>query len=154
MRAGCYDRAWEDEDSLRLDVGAVQFPRMKRFCRWVFNGLAAVSPVLCIAMVALWIRSYLRWDMLVREEGNHQIVAHSHLGLVSINFDILDRPVGDGFYWRHESWDTDFARSLRSYLRDSGFRYGRVVQSSPYFPKAAPSVFYNLQVPTGSFLLY
>jgi hypothetical protein len=39
--------------------GAVQLPRMKRFRRWVFNGLAAMSLLLSIATLALWLRSYL-----------------------------------------------------------------------------------------------
>ncbi len=118
---------------------------MKR--RRLFNTIATGSLVLCVAMIALWIRSYLRWDMLVRKEGNYQIVARSNLGLVSMNFDILDRSAGYSFYWRHERWDTDLARLIKSNLGDSGFRYQRLIQTDAYFPKAAPSVFYHLQTP-------
>jgi hypothetical protein len=43
---------------------AVQFPRMKRFRRWLFNGLAAVSLVLCVASVGMWIRSHRHSDRI------------------------------------------------------------------------------------------
>jgi hypothetical protein len=36
---------------------------MRRCGRWMFNGLAAVSLVLCMAMVAAWMRSYYRADL-------------------------------------------------------------------------------------------
>jgi hypothetical protein len=38
---------------------------MKRFRRWLFNGLAALSLGLCFAMVVLWVRSARRWDQIV-----------------------------------------------------------------------------------------
>jgi hypothetical protein len=31
-----------------------QFPRMKRFRRWLFNGLVAISLLLCVAVVIMW----------------------------------------------------------------------------------------------------
>jgi hypothetical protein len=37
---------------------------MKRFRRLLFNGLAALSLVLCFAMVVLWVRSVHRWDQI------------------------------------------------------------------------------------------
>ena len=40
---------------------------MKRFCRWVVNGLAGLSLLLCLAIASLWVRSYwirdyIRWS--------------------------------------------------------------------------------------------
>jgi len=35
---------------------------MKNFRRWVFNGIAALSLLLCVAAVALCFRSYFYWD--------------------------------------------------------------------------------------------
>lgn len=43
---------------------AVQFPPMKRFRRWLFGGVAALSLMLCVATSALWIRSCWRQDDL------------------------------------------------------------------------------------------
>jgi len=40
----------------RLSCGKIF--RVKRFHRWVFNGLAALSLVLCLAAVGLWVCSY------------------------------------------------------------------------------------------------
>ena len=37
---------------------AVQFPPMKRFRRWLFSGLAAISLTMCAATAALWLQSY------------------------------------------------------------------------------------------------
>ncbi len=42
---------------------------MKRFCRWVFNLLTLLSLLLCLAMGAVWIRSYFAFSQLV--EGHH-----------------------------------------------------------------------------------
>lgn len=36
--------------------------RMKRFRRWVFNGIVVLSFAFCVAATAMWIRSYLRLD--------------------------------------------------------------------------------------------
>ncbi|MGA2443731.1 MAG: hypothetical protein ABSH08_22480 [Tepidisphaeraceae bacterium] len=35
---------------------------MKRFRRWLFNGIAAISLLLCVAMAGMWARSYWRAD--------------------------------------------------------------------------------------------
>jgi hypothetical protein len=35
---------------------------MKRFRRWLFNGLAPLSLLLCVVTVALWVRSYMTAD--------------------------------------------------------------------------------------------
>jgi 4-amino-4-deoxy-L-arabinose transferase-like glycosyltransferase len=39
---------------------------MHRFGRWIFNGLAAVSLVLCVATVVIWVRSYWTFQILER----------------------------------------------------------------------------------------
>jgi hypothetical protein len=40
-----------------VHAGLIQFPRMKRLRRWLFNGFAAMSLLLFVATVALWVRS-------------------------------------------------------------------------------------------------
>jgi hypothetical protein len=40
---------------------------MKRLRRWLFNGLAALSLLLCMATMAMWVRSYYRADLLFHE---------------------------------------------------------------------------------------
>jgi hypothetical protein len=37
---------------------------MRRFGRWMFNGLTVLSLLLCVATVALWVRSYRSHDRL------------------------------------------------------------------------------------------
>jgi hypothetical protein len=37
---------------------------MKRFRRWVFNGIAAISLLLCITAIGLWVRSYWIVDQI------------------------------------------------------------------------------------------
>jgi len=37
---------------------AVQFQRMKRFRRWLFNGLSVLSLALCLLTLTLWVRSH------------------------------------------------------------------------------------------------
>jgi hypothetical protein len=54
---------WEIEDLLKpIDCGALQFRQMTRLGRWLFNCIAGLSLVLCVATAALWIRSYFRLD--------------------------------------------------------------------------------------------
>jgi hypothetical protein len=40
-----------------IDRGALQFAPVKRFRQWLFNGIAVLSLVLCIAITFLWMRS-------------------------------------------------------------------------------------------------
>lgn len=45
---------------------------MKRLCRWVFNGLAAVSMLLFLAMAISWVRSvsaFDEWDLLLSSQS-------------------------------------------------------------------------------------
>ena len=44
----------------------------------VASSLAAF--VFFILIIALWIRGYMRWDMLVRYQGNYQIVGAQSFG--------------------------------------------------------------------------
>ncbi len=48
---------------------AVQFPKMKRFRRWLFNGLAVLSLLLCVATIILWVRSVFYVDQVVSGTG-------------------------------------------------------------------------------------
>jgi hypothetical protein len=69
--------------------GAVQFPQMKRFRRWVFNGLAALSLVLCLATCVLWVRSYF-----VPEVYNWTDVTNVGWGRLRGPDDLLSAPAG------------------------------------------------------------
>jgi hypothetical protein len=51
------------ERSRLSECRAVQYPRMKRFRRWLFNGLAALSLLSCVTVAALWVRSYFFGDV-------------------------------------------------------------------------------------------
>jgi len=42
---------------------------MRRFRRWIFNGLAVVSLMLCVVTVGLWVRSYWKADGIERDKG-------------------------------------------------------------------------------------
>jgi hypothetical protein len=37
---------------------------MRRLGRWMFNGLAALSLLLCVAVMALWVESHWRYDVI------------------------------------------------------------------------------------------
>jgi hypothetical protein len=41
--------------------------RRRRFFRFLFNLAAAVSVVLCVATVALWVRSYVLWESVFHQ---------------------------------------------------------------------------------------
>jgi hypothetical protein len=59
---------------------------MKRFWRWVFNGLAALSLVLCGATGSLWLRSFYvadnfeRWTSLNAKQEFTEEMLCSHSG--------------------------------------------------------------------------
>src|SRR5438874_1613616 len=44
-------------------------PTMRRLARYMLNGLTALSVVLCLATVGLWVRSYWIADALVFDDG-------------------------------------------------------------------------------------
>ena len=65
---------------------------MRRLLRWTFNGLAAVSLLLCVATVAFWVRSYFRFDRFgyvrhVAADKCWQVDIHPLVGLFSCNQD-------------------------------------------------------------------
>jgi hypothetical protein len=73
---------------------------MRRFGRWMFNGLAAISLVLCLAVTSLWIRSQYvsdTYSKLVKATG---IIAESKGGWIGI--DISPNPKGSGNYSGYE----------------------------------------------------
>jgi hypothetical protein len=53
-----------------LVCGMIPFLPMKRLLRWAFNGAATASALLFATTCALWARSYLRIDVLVRNQGD------------------------------------------------------------------------------------
>jgi hypothetical protein len=50
------------KNSLSKPQTSVCSAKMKRLLDWLFNGLALLSLLLCIAMVVLWVRSVDHWD--------------------------------------------------------------------------------------------
>src|SRR5256885_2082005 len=44
---------------------------MRRIGRYILNGLTVLSVVLCVATVALWVRSYWVWDTVSHTKNWH-----------------------------------------------------------------------------------
>ena len=53
---------------------------MRRVGRWLVNALAGVSLLLCIALVALWVRSYWHGDTLLKYSGPNAYAISSGRG--------------------------------------------------------------------------
>ncbi|MGD0462757.1 MAG: hypothetical protein ABSB74_09740 [Tepidisphaeraceae bacterium] len=91
---------------------------MKRFGRWLFNGLAALSLVLCVAMTALWARSYFVVESVFRSrwDATTQRFSKVDIGWVDGEFTFYCErmaPPAQGFFpplnhgWQHST--TGFA---------------------------------------------
>jgi len=66
---------------------------MRRFGRWMFNGLAVMSLLLFLAIVSLWIRSYQRSDTLVYPTAQDQKWLWAGRGSLTFMF-LRDPPYG------------------------------------------------------------
>jgi hypothetical protein len=67
---------------------------MRRFGRWVFNGVAIISFVVCAATITIWIRSYFRCD------GFDRTYVDLTKNNVEINYQIYD-PAGTAYIVRN-----------------------------------------------------
>ncbi|MGA2442841.1 MAG: hypothetical protein ABSH08_17950 [Tepidisphaeraceae bacterium] len=57
---------------------------MKRFRRWLFNGIAAVSLLLCVATGGFWVRSYRAADSLILQRGHRLSVSYNRGSLAVV----------------------------------------------------------------------
>jgi hypothetical protein len=71
---------------------------MKRFRRWLFNGVAALSLPLCVASAFLWVRSLYHCDCVcyrLRTEINYSVPPiPKHLFLISTGPHVIDVSLG------------------------------------------------------------
>jgi hypothetical protein len=75
---------------------------MKRVRRWLFNGLAALSLLLCMATAGLWPRSYYLGDAFVNASRNATYYGlDSDTGVVTFSyaFETTDTDLINGPYW-------------------------------------------------------
>ena len=89
--------------------------------RRLFTVLSALSLLLCVAVVALWVRSYWRSDILQSPDRRH--AAMTSPGAVWVNS--ADRPYWDGTPW-HQSDVADPA-----FYRKFGPTFGYTVRPAP-----------------------
>ncbi len=96
---------------------------MKRLRRWLFNFAAAVSLILCVATVVIWVNSYfsyveVNWVHAARTRA--VALPTGMLGWVSCN-DSLGKPPGF-YYSSSERPVRDFAKPrLKNYVELAGF---------------------------------
>jgi hypothetical protein len=71
---------------------AVQFPRMKRLCRWMFNGITAISLLLSVATAFLWYRGFHVGDgcSWVAPGRSYQLSIDSGKGNIAFSFIRVD----------------------------------------------------------------
>jgi hypothetical protein len=76
---------------------------VKRFRRWLLNGLTAVSLVVCVAMGALWARSWHKGQSIERVDPDRRIVVTSMYGLITASrWDgVFEPTLGTGFERNH-----------------------------------------------------
>jgi len=82
---------------------------MKRIRRWLFNGLTALSLVLCVATAALWARSYFvvesvfrsRWDAATHESSETDLSWSD--GRFEFDFERVSAPLLNAA-WRNFGW--------------------------------------------------
>jgi hypothetical protein len=98
----------------------------------MFNGLTVLSLVLCLATVALWVRSYYVGDGYRRLEGSHVIGLRSANGVISFHATPITASSPRGElrrirYWRSKPYnDRPDSTDLLSTL-DPGLRSARSV---------------------------
>jgi hypothetical protein len=69
--------------------------------RSLFNAGAAVSLMLCVAIVALWARSYFRSDVIKAALGRFEIYSASEPGLAVADLELNEGP---SCRWRHKAY--------------------------------------------------
>jgi len=91
-------KGFRGDKPMRYDVGP-----MKRFRRWLFNGLAALSVLLALTTLLLWAESYASpWDWERHPpEPKWQFYIGSRAGILGV---VLDTPAGDHEEWYNPYW--------------------------------------------------
>jgi len=120
---------------------------MKRLRRWLFNGLAALSLLLCVGTVTMWVRSYWRLD-------HFGLASNPHFGVVTAcaadSFDGYTRldlnwiKVNDAWETRLHFWHREYPELQgidsvgdSTFLQRRGFRFYR---SSLHASKSRPHI--------------
>jgi hypothetical protein len=105
---------------------------VKRICRWVFNGLAGVSLLLCIATVVMWVRSYWRedsWCNYLPPVGKNSLVRAVSVGssdgmVIAYSTQIEFRYSQYGWEAGHTTTEpSDLSRPLNNLVRRGGYSY-------------------------------
>jgi hypothetical protein len=78
--------------------------------RWMLNVLAAMSLVLCIAIAALWVRTYVAQDQLSWRNGRWFVMAETYTGVVEISLSsaMTFRFVPDGWQYFRSPYEQPF----------------------------------------------
>jgi hypothetical protein len=75
---------------------------MRRFLHLLLNATTAVSLVLCVATVTLWVRSYRVRDLWSANTGHTIDSVDLHAGWMSVARLSVNPPVADPWSWRHD----------------------------------------------------
>ncbi len=98
---------------------------MKRFRRWVFNGLAAMSLLFFLATVGLWLESEFAADGGFRADSASQFTVESGTGEISFSFIRLQNFLGQptpGLHFFHDTFHRWWPDSLGGqYVRGAGY---------------------------------
>src|SRR5258706_1793616 len=99
---------------------------MKRLRRIIFNAITALSLLLCVGPVVLWVRSYLREDCLGWSNPDETLAVRSRVGLLEFSHSrILGSDPVEGFYIHNEKgffWDRARIESEYEWMRYRGRR--------------------------------
>jgi len=104
--------------------------------RRLLNLLTALSLLLCVAVVALWVRSYWRYDLTGARLGGAVALVGSYRGHLLWAAELRDEHKGAGEWYGHDSGGRADAESTWQFLRTNaafnvlGFSYTGDVQTS------------------------
>jgi 4-amino-4-deoxy-L-arabinose transferase-like glycosyltransferase len=87
---------------------------MRRFGRWIFNGLAALSLLLCVATAALWLRSYWTVDAIFHLNPLHRSDVYSDRGTLCLDITSTDESRNSSTAWRY--WHIRISSDRRRHL--------------------------------------
>src|SRR5687768_3848314 len=82
-----------------VDRPPVTIPPVRKLRRMVFNTLATLSLLLCVAACVMWARSYRRWDTCSWVRGLHVLAVASAKGEMAF------------------AWETDASEAVSQFWR-------------------------------------
>lgn len=104
---------------------------MRRLLRWAFNGLAALSLLLCVAVCVLWVRSFWVADMVTLRLGTNVYELDSSSGRVGYSVaESKPRPFIEWTCWSPQTpigvvrWFGTGVRGNNAYHNDPRSSYG------------------------------